>query len=106
MLDEPTNHLDLNAVLWLDSYLSKWKNTLLIVSHDQDFLDNVCTDIIHLDMKKLYYYRGNYQAFKKMYKQKRKELVRIGDPWLFFFGTSFVARQDLPLIPNSTMLFG
>jgi ATP-binding cassette subfamily F protein 1 len=76
MLDEPTNHLDLNAVLWLDSYLSKWKNTLLIVSHDQDFLDNVCTDIIHLDMKKLYYYRGNYQAFKKMYKQKRKELVR------------------------------
>lgn len=76
MLDEPTNHLDLNAVLWLDSYLSKWKNTLLIVSHDQDFLDNVCTDIVHLDMKKLYYYRGNYRAFKKMYKQKRKELVR------------------------------
>ena len=60
LLDEPTNHLDLNAVIWLDSYLSKWKNTLLIVSHDQDFLDNVCTDVIHLDNKKLQYYRGNY----------------------------------------------
>ena len=42
MLDEPTNHLDLNAVLWLDDYLAKWKNTLLVVSHDQDFLSSVC----------------------------------------------------------------
>ena len=57
---QPTNHLDLNAVIWLDHYLSRWKKTLLIVSHDQDFLDNVCTDICHLDTKKLYYYRGNY----------------------------------------------
>ena len=49
MLDEPTNHLDLNAVIWLDNYLQNWKKTLLIVSHDQSFLDNVCSDIIHLD---------------------------------------------------------
>ncbi len=49
MLDEPTNHLDLNAVIWLDNYLQNWKKTLLIVSHDQSFLDNVCTDIVHLD---------------------------------------------------------
>ena len=49
MLDEPTNHLDLNAVIWLDNYLQNWKKTLLVVSHDQSFLDNVCTDIIHLD---------------------------------------------------------
>ena len=49
MLDEPTNHLDLNAVIWLDNYLQNWKKTLLIVSHDQSFLDNVCTDVIHLD---------------------------------------------------------
>ncbi|CAH1786038.1 unnamed protein product [Owenia fusiformis] len=73
LLDEPTNHLDLNAVIWLDNYLSLWKKTLLVVSHDQSFLDNVCTDIIHLDMKKLQYYRGNYAQFKKMFKQKRKE---------------------------------
>ena len=42
------------------SYLQQWKKTLLVVSHDQSFLDNVCTDIIHLDQQKLFYYRGNY----------------------------------------------
>lgn len=63
LLDEPTNHLDLNAVIWLDNYLQGWKKTLLIVSHDQSFLDNVCTDMIHLDNQKLFYYKGNYSAF-------------------------------------------
>lgn len=76
MLDEPTNHLDLNAVIWLNNYLQGWKKTLLIVSHDQSFLDDVCTDIIHLDNQKLYYYRGNYLTFKKMYVQKQKELLK------------------------------
>ncbi|XP_051992718.1 ATP-binding cassette sub-family F member 1-like isoform X2 [Xyrauchen texanus] len=76
MLDEPTNHLDLNAVIWLNNYLQSWKKTLLIVSHDQSFLDDVCTDIIHLDYQKLYYYRGNYLTFKKMYVQKQKELLK------------------------------
>ncbi|XP_028254815.1 ATP-binding cassette sub-family F member 1 isoform X1 [Parambassis ranga] len=79
MLDEPTNHLDLNAVIWLNNYLQGWKKTLLIVSHDQSFLDDVCTDIIHLDNQKLYYYRGNYLAFKKMYVQKQKELQKQYD---------------------------
>ena len=60
MLDEPTNHLDLNAVIWLDNYLQGYKKTLLIVSHDQSFLDNVCTDIVHLDQCKLWYYKGEY----------------------------------------------
>lgn len=76
MLDEPTNHLDLNAVIWLDNYLQGWKKTLLVVSHDQSFLDNVCTDIIHLDMEKLFYYKGNYSMFKKMLTQKRKEQIK------------------------------
>uniref|UniRef100_A0A182PBN2 ATP-binding cassette sub-family F member 1 n=1 Tax=Anopheles epiroticus TaxID=199890 RepID=A0A182PBN2_9DIPT len=76
LLDEPTNHLDLNAVIWLDNYLQGWKKTLLIVSHDQSFLDNVCNEIIHLDNKKLYYYKGNYTMFKKMYVQKRKEMIK------------------------------
>lgn len=79
MLDEPTNHLDLNAVIWLNNYLQGWKKTLLIVSHDQSFLDEVCTDIIHLDYQKLYYYRGNYLTFKKMYVQKQKELQKQYD---------------------------
>uniref|UniRef100_A0A673YJP1 ATP-binding cassette sub-family F member 1 n=1 Tax=Salmo trutta TaxID=8032 RepID=A0A673YJP1_SALTR len=79
MLDEPTNHLDLNAVIWLNNYLQGWKKTLLIVSHDQSFLDDVCTDIVHLDNQKLYYYRGNYLTFKKMYVQKQKELQKQYD---------------------------
>jgi len=76
MLDEPTNHLDLNAVIWLDNYLQMYKKTLLIVSHDQQFLDNVCSDIIHLDQCKLWYYKGNYSMFKKMEMQKRRERVK------------------------------
>jgi ATP-binding cassette subfamily F protein 1 len=76
LLDESTNHLDLNAVIWLDNYLQGWKKTLLIVSHDQSFLDNVCNEIIHLDNKKLYYYKGNYSMFKKMHVQKRKEMIK------------------------------
>lgn len=76
LLDEPTNHLDLNAVIWLDNYLQGWKKTLLIVSHDQSFLDNVCNEIIHLDQQKLYYYKGNYSMFKKMYSQKLKERIK------------------------------
>lgn len=76
LLDEPTNHLDLNAVIWLDNYLQGWKKTLLIVSHDQSFLDNVCSEIIHLDQHKLHYYKGNYSMFKKMYVQKRKEMIK------------------------------
>lgn len=58
------------------SYLQGWKKTLLIVSHDQSFLDNVCNEIIHLDQQKLYYYKGNYSMFKKMYVQKRKEMIK------------------------------
>ena len=76
MLDEPTNHLDLNAVIWLDNYLQMYKKTLLIVSHDQSFLYTVCTDIIHLDQCKLWYYKGNYSMFKKMEMQKRRERIK------------------------------
>jgi ATP-binding cassette subfamily F protein 1 len=70
LLDEPTNHLDLNAVIWLDSYLQTWKKTVLVVSHDQDFLNNICTDIIWLDQKKLHYFRGNYYKFAEAREQK------------------------------------
>ncbi|XP_067940342.1 ATP-binding cassette sub-family F member 1-like [Watersipora subatra] len=52
------------------------KKTLLIVSHDLSFLDNVCTDIIHLDMQKLFSYKGNYASFKKMFKQKQKKQIK------------------------------
>ena len=76
LLDEPTNHLDLNAVIWLDNYLQTWKKTLLVVSHDQEFLSSVCQYIIHLENKKLAYYKGDYNTFKKMEEQKRVEQLR------------------------------
>lgn len=73
LLDEPTNHLDLDAVIWLTEYLSKeWKNTLVVVSHNIDFIDTVCTDIIHLYKQKLDYYKGGYYSFKAMLAQKEK----------------------------------
>lgn len=70
LLDEPTNHLDLDAVMWLQDYLSNWEKTLLIVSHARDFLNEVCTDIIHFDNQKLSYYKGNYDNFEKMREQE------------------------------------
>ena len=65
LLDEPTNHLDMEAVVWLEDYLSKWKKLLFMVCHSQDFLNNVCSHIVHLDhnRKCLDYYRGNYDTF-------------------------------------------
>lgn len=53
LLDEPTNHLDMEAVVWLEDYLSQWKGCLLIISHSQDFMNNVCNQIIHLTQKRL-----------------------------------------------------
>ena len=76
LLDEPTNHLDLNAVIWLDNYLCAWKKTLLVVSHDAGFLDNICTDIVHLESKKLIYYKGNYSQFQSMHEQRQKQLLK------------------------------
>ncbi|KDP44499.1 hypothetical protein JCGZ_16332 [Jatropha curcas] len=74
LLDEPTNHLDLRAVLWLEEYLCRWKKTLVVVSHDRDFLNTVCNEIIHLHDLKLHVYRGNFDDFESGYEQRRKEM--------------------------------
>ncbi|EIE25084.1 P-loop containing nucleoside triphosphate hydrolase protein [Coccomyxa subellipsoidea C-169] len=79
LLDEPTNHLDLRAVLWLEEYLQRWKKTLIVVSHDRDFLNTITTDIIHLHDLKLHYYRGNFAQFEEMYEQKRKEVNKAAE---------------------------
>ncbi len=65
LLDEPTNHLDLDAVLWLEQWLAQYPGTLLLVSHDRDFLDSVVGHIVHFDRKRLVHYRGNYTAFER-----------------------------------------
>jgi ATP-binding cassette subfamily F protein 1 len=76
MLDEPTNHLDLDAVIWLDNYLLTWKKTLLIVSHDQEFLNSVCDEMLHIEDLKLASYKGNYDSFKKAEKAKIKQQMK------------------------------
>ncbi len=64
LLDEPTNHLDLDATLWLEQWLKAYPGTLLLISHDRDFLDNVADEIIHIEHRKATLYRGNYSAFE------------------------------------------
>lgn len=65
LLDEPTNHLDLEACVWLENYLKGYKRIILLVSHSQDFLNGVCTDIIHMNLNRLKYYGGNYDTYMK-----------------------------------------
>ncbi len=60
LLDEPTNDLDLETVLWLENYLANFQNTVIVVSHDRHFLDNVCTDIVDIDFNKIRMFSGNY----------------------------------------------
>ena len=69
-LDEPTNHLDIEAIVWLEDYLKRYSKTLLLISHDRDFLNNVCNSIVHFEGKKLAIYRGNYDSFLRQYNQK------------------------------------
>ena len=66
LLDEPTNHLDLDAVLWLEEWLRRYQGTLLIISHDREFLDGVITHTLHLDDGKAKLYTGNYSAFERL----------------------------------------
>jgi ATP-binding cassette subfamily F protein 3 len=65
LLDEPTNHLDLDAILWLEDWLKRYSGTLVIISHDRDFLDGVVNVIAHIDDKKLKRYSGNYSSFER-----------------------------------------
>ncbi len=64
LLDEPTNHLDLDAVVWLEEWLSQCNRTVVLVSHDREFLDQVVTDIIHIEQQRLHQYKGNYSSFE------------------------------------------
>ena len=64
LLDEPTNHLDLDAILWLEEWLRRYPGTLIVVSHDRDFLDGVVTTVVHIDQRKLRRYSGDYSSFE------------------------------------------
>ena len=64
LLDEPTNHLDLDAVIWLQDWLKSYRGTLLLISHDREFLDAICTHIAHIEHARLTLYTGNYSTFE------------------------------------------
>ncbi len=65
LLDEPTNHLDLDAELWLEQWLQRYEGSLLLISHDRDFIDSVCEGVVHIEHKQLNSYKGNYSAFER-----------------------------------------
>jgi ATP-binding cassette subfamily F protein 3 len=88
LLDEPTNHLDLPAILWLERWLRRYEGILLIVSHDRDFLDQVCTRIAHIEHEEIRLFAGNYSQFESqraeqlsqqaaMYTRQQKEIKHI-----------------------------
>jgi ATP-binding cassette, subfamily F, member 1 len=83
LLDEPTNHLDLNGIVWLINYLSEhWSGTLMVVSHDMEFLDVVCTDIINLWDQGLHYYSGKKTVYSNFIKMFTQELKEKRDTWI------------------------
>uniref|UniRef100_A0AC34Q5D8 ABC transporter domain-containing protein n=1 Tax=Panagrolaimus sp. JU765 TaxID=591449 RepID=A0AC34Q5D8_9BILA len=105
LLDEPTNHLDLDACVWLEGELANYKRCLFIISHSQDFMNNVCTNVVHLFQKKLIYYSGNYDTFiktraeqlenqMKRYKWEQDQLQHMKDYIARFgHGSAKLARQ-------------
>ncbi|HEY0562802.1 MAG TPA: ATP-binding cassette domain-containing protein [Methylophilus sp.] len=70
LLDEPTNHLDLDAVIWLEGWLRDYRGTLLLISHDRDFLDSVVNNILHVEQQRLTLYKGGYSDFERQRAEK------------------------------------
>lgn len=70
LLDEPTNHLDIEAVIWLEAWLNAYRGTLLLISHDREFLDNTVNHILHIEQRQLTLYRGGYSDFERQRAEK------------------------------------
>lgn len=104
LLDEPTNHLDLDAVLWLENWLRQYRGTLLLISHDRDFLDNVTDHIAHIEHGSMKLYSGNYSAFEVLrseqlacqqaaYEKQQREIAHIQHYVTRFRAKATKARQ-------------
>ncbi|KAH7404179.1 hypothetical protein KP509_15G013900 [Ceratopteris richardii] len=105
LLDEPTNHLDLEACVWLEETLKNFNRILVVVSHSQDFLNGVCTNIIHMQNKKLKFYTGNYDQYvqtraeleenqMKQYRWEQEQIANMKDYIARFgHGSAKLARQ-------------
>jgi len=90
LLDEPTNHLDLDATLWLQQWLQQYPGTLLMISHDRDFIDATCERILHIEQQQLQAYKGNYSDFEQQraerlanqqasYEKQQRRIAEIDD---------------------------
>lgn len=77
LLDEPTNHLDLDAIYWLENWLLRFDGTLILISHDRDFLDSVITHTIHIDQQTTNSYTGNYSSFQRQRSEKRAQQRQV-----------------------------
>lgn len=104
LLDEPTNHLDLDAVLWLQDWLGHYTGTLLLISHDRDFLDMITDHIVHIEQGQAEIYTGNYSAFERMraeklaqqqssYQKQQREIAHIQSFVTRFKAQATKARQ-------------
>lgn len=77
LLDEPTNHLDLDAVIWLERWLVQYQGTLVLISHDRDFLDPIVNKIIHIEQHKLQEYTGDYSSFERQRAEKLSQQTAL-----------------------------
>lgn len=88
LLDEPTNHLDLDAVIWLEAWLKQYQGTLILISHDRDFLDPIVNKILHIEQQKLHEYSGDYSSFElqraeklsqqnALYRQQQEKIAHL-----------------------------
>ena len=104
LLDEPTNHLDLDAVIWLETWLKRYEGTLLLISHDREFLDNVVTEIAHIEHQNLRLYTGNYSQFERIraehlsaqqsaFEKQQREISHMNDFVRRFRAKATKARQ-------------
>jgi ATP-binding cassette subfamily F protein 3 len=118
LLDEPTNHLDLPAILWLESWLLRYPGILLLVSHDRDFLDALCTRIAHIEHHRIRVYSGNYSQFEAlraeqlaqqeaMHRRQQKEIRHIQsyvDRFRYKASKARQAQSRLKMLERMTLI--
>jgi ATP-binding cassette subfamily F protein 3 len=118
LLDEPTNHLDLPAILWLEGWLKRYAGILLLVSHDRDFLDALCTRVAHIENGRIRLYTGNYSDFEKqrmeqlsqqeaLHKRQEKEIQHIQsyiDRFRYKASKARQAQSRLKMLERMTLI--
>ena len=118
LLDEPTNHLDLPAILWLERWLKRYEGILLVISHDRDFLDEICTRIAHIEHQAIRIFTGNYSQFEaqraeqlaqqqSMYARQQKEVNHIQsyvDRFRYKASKARQAQSRLKMLERMTLI--